>query len=308
MLNRIVGLSFSGIAVAVLTAALFAPGVQAQGRGEGGPAAKLARTLPVDKPFDAHNLAGVWTRSNTALGWGGGSTCWDCGDRGFSNDVPVFTAAGKKAFDANKPSYGRLLGSPDAAAHTEEDIGRRRAVSPANGTDPYQYCNPMGVTRALIYPDPIEFVQLPDRIYQHYMWGYGIRPIWLDGRKLPDDPDQARWWGYSVGHWDGDRLVVESTGHDERTWVDHFGYPHSEEMKLEERYRRTNYNTIELNWTITDPKYYTKPWVGQTKRFHLVTNIKTVDGWTGMLEDVCAPADEVDNFDKRVRDLTGPGK
>lgn len=295
---------FFGMALAALLITVSASPVLAQeGRGNTAP---LKRTLPIDKPYNPHDLAGIWTRSNTALGWGGGSTCPDCGDRGFSNDVPAFTAAGQKAFDANKPSYGRLLGTADAAAHPEEHIGRRRAVSPANGTDPYQYCNPMGVTRALIYPDPIEFIQLPDRIYQHYMWGYGVRPIWLDGRKLPDDPDQARWWGYSVGHWEGNTLVVNSTGHDERTWVDHFGYPHSENMHLEERYQRTNYNTLELNWTITDPKYYTKPWVGQTKRFHLVTNIKTVDGWQGMMEDVCAPADEVDNFDKRVRDLTGP--
>jgi hypothetical protein len=296
---------FFGLVFATFIVAVSGPVTFAQ---EGGKTPPLKRTLPIDKPYNTHDLAGIWTRSNTQLGWGGGSTCPDCGDRGFSNDVPALTAAGQKAFDANKPSYGRLLGSADAAAHPEEAIGRRRAVSPANGTDPYQYCNPMGVTRALIYPDPIEFIQQADRIYQHYMWGYGIRPIWLDGRKLPDDPDQARWWGYSTGHWEGDTLVVNSTGHDERTWVDHFGYPHSEGMHLEERYRRTNYNTLELNWTITDPKYYTKPWVGQTKRFHLVTNIKTVDGWQGMMEDVCAPADEVDNFDKRVRDLTGPGK
>ncbi|PYS09616.1 MAG: hypothetical protein DMG15_23300, partial [Acidobacteria bacterium] len=108
---------------------------------------------------------------------------------------------------------------------------------------------------------------------------------------------------------EGDTFVVDSTGHDERTWVDHFGYPHSESMRLQERYRRTNYNTLELNWTITDPKAYTRPWVGQTKRFHLITgeDIKTVDDFTGLLEDICAPADEVDQFDRRIRDQLGPG-
>lgn len=292
--------------VAGLCGLTFAPPIHAQGRG-GGRGAPMVRLQPSDKKFDPHDLAGIWTRSNSASGWGGGSTCPDCGDRGFGNDTPPFTSLGQKAFDANKPSYGRLLGTPDAGAHSEEHIGRRRAVPPANGTDPYQYCNPMGVTRALIYPDPIEFIVLPDRVYQHYMWGYGIRPIWTDGRKLPDDPDQARWWGLSVGRWEGDTFVVNSTGHDERTWVDHFGYPHSEAMRLEERYRRTNYNTLELNWTITDPKYLTKPWPGQTKRFHLLANsdIKTVDGFNGMMEDICAPADEVDQFDKRIRDPAG---
>ena len=112
-------------------------------------------------------------------------------------------------------------------------------------------------------------------------------------------------WGFNVAHWEGDTFVVLSTGHDARTWIDHFGYPHSENMKLEERYRRTNYNTLELNWTITDPTVYTKPWVGQTKRFHRIepNTIKTVDGFTGMLEDVCAPADEVDKFIKNILNL-----
>jgi hypothetical protein len=282
---------------------LFSSTLLAQGRG--GP--PLPRIAPSDKAFDPHDLSGIWTRNGTPGGYGGGGTCADCGDRGFSNDVPPFTPLGQKLFDANKPSYGRLLGSADAAAHPEEAIGRRRAVPPANGTDPYQYCNPEGVTRALIYPDPVEFIQLRDRIYQHFEWGYGIRTIWLDGRKLTDDPDFLRWWGFSTAHWEGNALVVESNGFDPRTWVDHFGYPHTDKMQLQERYQRTNYNTVELTMTITDPQVYTKPWVSQIKKFHLLPKdgIKTVDGWTGLLEDVCAPADEVDQFDKRVRDPAG---
>ena len=106
----------------------------------------MPRYSPSDKKFDPHDLAGVWTRNSSRLGFGGGGTCPDCGDRGFSNDVPPFTPLGQKMFDANKPSYGRNLGTPDAVAHPEEHIGRRRAVPPSNGTDPYQYCNPMGVT------------------------------------------------------------------------------------------------------------------------------------------------------------------
>src|SRR5580704_1998545 len=156
----------------------------------------LPRIQPSDKKFDPHDLSGIWTRSSSPKGFTGGGTCADCGDRGYGKNVPPLTPEGKKMFDANKPSYGRTLGTPDAASHPEEDIGRRRAVSPANGTDPYQYCNPMGITRALIFPHPIEFFVLPDRIIQHFSWGEGIRTIWTDdGRKLIDDPDQPRWWG-----------------------------------------------------------------------------------------------------------------
>src|SRR5215472_7505580 len=107
----------------------FAAIVLAQGRG--GSPMPLARILPSDKKFDPHDLAGIWTRNSSRLGYGGGGTCPDCGDRGFGNDVPPFTPLGEKMFDANKPSYGRNLGTPDAAAHPEEHIGRRRAVPPS---------------------------------------------------------------------------------------------------------------------------------------------------------------------------------
>jgi hypothetical protein len=281
-------------------------GLAQQGRGGRG-GIMAGDPANASKPYDKHDLSGIWTRNGNPGGYGGGGTCANCGDRGFSNDVPPFTPLGQKMFDANKPSYGRNLGSPDANAHPEEAIGRRRAVPPANGTDPYQTCNPEGVTRALIYPDPVEFNVLPDKIMQQFEWTYATRTIWTDGRKLPDDPDQLRWWGYSTGHWDGDTFVVNSNGFDERTWVDHFGYPHSTDMKLEERYRRTAYDALELTMIITDPKIYARPWTSQLKRFRLLpkNGIKTIDGWTGLMEDLCAPADDVESFNKRVRDPAG---
>jgi hypothetical protein len=279
--------------------------VLAQG-GRGGILA--ANPANANKPFDKHDLSGIWTRNGTPAGYGGGGTCADCGDRGFNNDVPPMTPLGQKMFEANKPSYGRNLGSAAANEHPEEHIGRRRAVPPANGTDPYQYCNPEGLTRALIYPDPLEMNVLPNKIMQQFQWTYATRTIWTDGRKLPDDADQLRWWGYSTGHWDGDTFVVDSNGFDERTWIDHFGYPHSTDMKVQERYKRTAYDVMELSMTVTDPKIYTRPWVSQTKKFRKLDTkdgIKTADGWPGLMEDLCAPADEVEQFNKRVRDPAG---
>ena len=147
------------------------------------------------------------------------------------------------------------------------------------------------MTRTLIYPDPIEFNVLPDKIIQQFERTHGVRTIWTDGRKLIDDPDQLRWWGYSTAHWDQDTLVVNSNGFDERTWVDHFGYPHSSSIELEERYRRTAYDVLELGMTITDPKIYTKPWTSQLKRFRLLpkNGVKTIDGWAGLFEDPLSP-------------------
>ena len=101
--------------------------------------------------------------------------------------------------------------------------------------------------------------------------------------------------GYSVGRWEGDTFVVDSTGFDERTWLDHFGNPHSDEMRLQERYRRVNHDTIEFVITLTDPKTYTKPWVSDTK---ILT-------WQNMKEFpdelFCVPSEE-QAFNRRVRD------
>ena len=90
-----------------------------------------------------------------------------------------------------------------------------------------------------------------------YMFEKRWRTVWTDGRQLPKDPD-PRWYGYSVGKWEDDyTFVVNSNGTDERTWLDNAGNPHSNEMKVEERYHRVNMNTMELTVTIDDPKAYT---------------------------------------------------
>ena len=255
-------------------------------------------------PLDPHDLNGIWSRNNQ--GWGGGGTCRECGDRGFGNDVPPMTPEGEKLFNSYKPSYGRELGSAAAAKNTQEHIGRRRAVPPAQGTDIVNECNPSGIPRILLYPDPVDFLQTKDRIVQFFQWTSQWRTIWMDGRKLPEEPDFRRWNGYSVGHWEGDTLVVDSYGFDGRSWVDHFGYPHSDDMRLQERYRRIDHDTLELHMTLTDPKIYTKPWVSDPKRFKLLPKeIISYDGWYGILEEICAPIDAVDNFKKRVMDPAG---
>jgi hypothetical protein len=215
------------------------------------------------------------------------------------------TPAGEAKFNSYKPSYGRQLGSPDAAQRTTEHIGRRRAIPPALGNDPTGECNPSGVPRLLLFPRPIEFVQTADKTLQFFQWTRAWRDIWTDGRSLPEEPPLPAWYGYSVGKWEGDTFVVDSYGFDERAWVDHFGYPLSDEMRLQERYRRVSRDTMELEMTINDPQTYTRPWVAQKKVFTLQpkgAKSVTFDGWYGMLEEICAPLDEVDQFNSRMRD------
>jgi hypothetical protein len=85
------------------------------------------------------------------------------------------------------------------------------------------------------------------------------RQIYLDGRALETAPNPS-WMGYSVGHWDGDTLVVESFGFNDRTWLDHDGHPHTEALRMTERYRRRDFGNLDLDVTLSDPAVYGKPW------------------------------------------------
>ena len=84
----------------------------------------------------------------------------------------------------------------------------------------------------------------------------------MDGRKLPEcrTISTRTYLGYSVGHWDGDTLVVESNGFNHQTWLDATGHPHGEQLQVTEKYTRPNFNTLRLAATIDDPEYYTEPW------------------------------------------------
>jgi hypothetical protein len=84
------------------------------------------------------------------------------------------------------------------------------------------------------------------------------RQIFVDGRRMPDDPNPT-WMGYSIGRWDGDTLVVETAGFNDRTWLDFAGHPHSEALKMTERFRRRDFGHIELQVTLSDPMVYAKP-------------------------------------------------
>jgi hypothetical protein len=265
------------LTTALMVAILGTLAFSSLGMAQTGEVARRARPKS-NLPFDPHDLSGVWSRTG--------------GDRGMSSrpgvDVPPMTPEGQKLFDASRPSYGP------------------RAVPPATGNDIVGECNPQGIPRLLFFPRPVEFIQLPNRLIQHFQWHHVLREIWTDGRKPHTDPDTLRWYGYSTARWEGNVFVVDSTGFDDRTWLDHYGYPHSDQMRLQERYQRIDHDTIEMTITVDDPKIYTKPWVSQKKTWSLLTPEEfSLDGWTGLPEEVCAPIDEVDNFGRRVRDPAG---
>jgi hypothetical protein len=126
--------------------------------------------------------------------------------------------------------------------------------------DPEARCMPPGVPRMLYTPYPTQIMQLPDRIVFLYEGGAHIwRVIYLDGRPHPKDPDPT-WLGHSIGHWEGDTLVVDVIGFNDKTWLDNSGHPHGQKLHVTERFTRPDMNTLHYEATIEDPEYYTQPW------------------------------------------------
>ncbi len=119
-------------------------------------------------------------------------------------------------------------------------------------------CLPDGVPHADLLPEPFKIIQTPGLIAILYEVETTFRQIFLDGRKLPVDPSPT-WNGYSVGHWEGDTLVVESAGFNDKSWLDARGHGHSEEMRVEERFHRRDYGHLDMQVTVTDPKTFTQP-------------------------------------------------
>jgi hypothetical protein len=213
--------------------------------------------------FNPRDLSGVWLFS---------------GLRTLSNNPPVLTPEGKAKFDANKPSYGP------------------RAIPPALGNDPMGKCDPIGLVRSILYPRNREIFQVRDRVLMIFEWNRVYREIWTDGRALPTDPAEWKWYGYSVGRWEGDTLVVDTIGLNDGTWLDQFGNTYTTDMRLEERYRRVSQDTIEFTMTLTDPKTYTTPWVSERKVLRLQKE--------ELREEICAPSVE-EEFNRRLRNPAG---
>jgi hypothetical protein len=260
--------------------------------------------------FDPHDISGVWYRvspfqtfsnvDNRQPGMGGGG-------RGLVFQEAPLTAAGKAAFDKNKPGYGP----------------RAQPL----GNDPMSTCDPLGIPRMINAELASahafwELVVTKDRVFQFMGFHHDWREIWTDGRKLPSSKDlEPTWDGYSVGRWDGDTFVVDTIGLDDRTWLDKFGYPHTDQAKLQERYRRVDHDTLELKMTLTDPEYYSRPWDSDTKIFksaevcltgkarclgdpilEFPTGEAKIKNWDEQV--YCVPSEEY-KFNERVRNPAG---
>jgi len=233
-------------------------------------------------------------------------------ERPAENARPEFTPAGKAAMAKRMPIYI----SKEPRDKDKENPGCRSSTC---SNDPIHACNPVGFPR-LVWEEnePIEFVHVQGRILQLFQWGRTLRELWTDGRKLPTAQDLDNlgpgWYGMSVARWEGNTLVVETTGFDERMWPDQYGHPLSFDARIEERYTRVDPDTIDATMTIYDPKNYVAPWPYQVKtKTPTVRRLKRMAsedvnfyGWKGLFsgitEGTCAPMNEVNDFNKRIRD------
>jgi hypothetical protein len=121
-------------------------------------------------------------------------------------------------------------------------------------------CLPPGVPRIMLQARPFEIVQTPNRILFVYEGGAHVwRQVWMDGRAHPKDPN-PNWLGHSIGRWEGDTLVVDSTGFNDQTWLDDAGHPHTERLHVIEKYTRVDPLTMKYEVTIDDPGAYTQSW------------------------------------------------
>jgi hypothetical protein len=142
--------------------------------------------------------------------------------------------------------------------------------------DPEGFCLPPGFPRVNGVPFPQKIIQLPGALVILYETRTTFRQIFFDNaHTLINDP-QPTWMGYSRGRWEADTLIVETTGFNDKTWLDDAGHPHSEQMKVTERFRRPSFGQLIVDITVEDPKAYAKPWM-VTQAFRLMADGELIE-------------------------------
>jgi hypothetical protein len=183
------------------------------------------------------DLTGVWNRR--------GSRATGYLAYQLTKDDPPMTPWALEKFKENRPSFGP------------------RASTDPN--DPVYSCFLPGLPGVYTHPAPFEIIQTPGRVIIFYEMDDVVRQIWTDGRphRKLEDADERLWMGDSIGHWEGDTLVVDTTDFNDKTWLDRAGHPHSEELHVIERFRRIDHGNLHIDLRVEDPKAYTEPIVSQ---------------------------------------------
>ena len=272
----VVGLVIALCAAIALSRPMLAQSTAASGAAKSTPPQAAAKA----KGFDPHDLSGIWTIA-------------DRKQLAISDNRPPFTPWGQEKFSHVRMSW------------TNEALGIK-AFPEKDWNDPLFRCDPAGYPRIMqqIFGELMRFVQTRDELIEFFEWDHTWRDIWTDGRKLHDDPE-PRYYGFSVGRWEGDTFVVESNGFDERTWLDPYGDIHSDQMRLKETFHRVDREHLEWTLTVDDPMTYTRPWGPSEKRIFNRVPKSPRSETVELREDFCVWSDSAGFF--RDVDTVGVG-
>jgi len=164
----------------------------------------------------------------------------------FHEELPPMTAWAQAKFAEARPTYGPN-GVPGVASN-----------------DPVKDCFPPGTPRIYLHPHPIQIIQTPGRVLLLFEYDHLIRQIYTDGREHRTDLAPG-WMGDSTGDWDGDALVAETLHFNEKTWIDHRGVPHSEDLRVLERFQRLDDDTLQIDITVEDAIAFSEPWTARRR-------------------------------------------
>ena len=271
---RLVGLSRFLVLISSVTFAQTAPRVQS---GK----AKEQKTVSVRAP--RHDISGTWAPAD-----GPGAGIQAGGVKAMPND-------GKPEHELPYTPYGL------ATYKSHKALEGKDAVAPAFYNDPRDFCEPIGFPRADHYNlRQTQIMQNEFKVAILYQYAQTWRIIWTDGREVPKEIPEDRFYGYSAGKWvDDTTLVVQTVGMmpEDRVWLDSTGRPISDALRVEEKWHRVSHDRLELTVTIDDPKMYTRPWVSMDK-----FPMKLQDPHTDVSEMYCSPS-ELEKYNK----LMGPG-
>ena len=196
-----------------------------------------AKTNSSASATQAPDLSGVWQERAPA-------SARSYAGFAFTKEEPPMTPWAEAKYHEAKPTFGP------------------KAVAVEDSNSPDYNCLPPGVPYIYFRPHPVEIVQGTGRVIMYFEYDHFVREIFMDGRKHPDDLDPS-WMGHSIGHYEGDTLVIDTIGFNDKTWLDRIGHPHSDQLHLVERIRRVDHDTLQDDLTIDDPKAYTKTWNAQ---------------------------------------------
>ena len=198
------------------------------------------------------DLSGFWERERRA----GESV--DPAFRRFSMEDPPLQPWAMEIFRANRGRVGLA----------------RPALNAIDQLDPLNNCFPAGVPRIMLLR-VFQIIHLPDQVLMLFEYDHAVRRIYMDGREHPDGYPPG-WMGHSIGRRDGDTLVVDTVALNDRTWVDRIGTPHSDALRVVERFRRVARDTLEVEFSFEDPEAFTRPWGGK-KVYQLRPNLEMLE-------------------------------